>query len=114
MEMGSGEHIATASLAEAVAVDVIASVTDAGGGDCGPSCGSGGWIAAGIAALCFGSYGVPIKATLNIEVHPLALQSYKTIVLFLTSWFVVFAGEDQIKFTPWGILSGTFFERYNT
>ena len=102
--MSASDHAAT--LADAVTVGVISSVSDTQGDDCGPSCGAGGWIAAAIAALCFGTYGVPIKATLNIEVHPLVLQSYKTIVLFLTCWFVVFAGEDTIRFTRWGILSG--------
>jgi glucose uptake protein GlcU len=68
----------------------------------GDSC---GWIAAIIASLAYGSYGVPIKATLDIDVHPLVLQSYKTIVLFLSCWFVLAFGETA-KFTPYGLLSG--------
>ena len=120
--MNATEHgFSSGTIAETFTVGVISSVTDNSGGDSdsgndddgciGSLCGAGGWIAAGIAAVCFGSYGVPIKATLNVEVHPLVLQSYKSAILFLTCWFVVFAGED-IKFTPWGILSGTFSKRH--
>lgn len=72
------------------------------GEGCGDPC---GWIAAVIAALSYGSYGVPIKATLDIEVHPLVLQSYKTVVLFVLSWFVLLLGEEA-KWTGYGILSG--------
>jgi hypothetical protein len=69
---------------------------------CGESC---GFVLAAFAAISYGSYGVPIKATLDLDVHPLVLQSYKTIVLFMTSWFVLFLGEEA-KWTPHGLLSG--------
>eukprot|EP00526_Cylindrotheca_closterium_P030232 CAMPEP_0113643006 /NCGR_PEP_ID=MMETSP0017_2-20120614/22599_1 /TAXON_ID=2856 /ORGANISM="Cylindrotheca closterium" /LENGTH=54 /DNA_ID=CAMNT_0000554471 /DNA_START=25 /DNA_END=185 /DNA_ORIENTATION=+ /assembly_acc=CAM_ASM_000147 len=44
-------------------------------GFCDESC---GWIAAAIAALAYGTFGVPIRATKSIDVHPLVMQSYKT------------------------------------
>ena len=64
-----------------------------------------GWVAGIIAALSYGSFGVPIKQTRHIDVHPLVLQSYKTIVVFVSCWFVTFLDVD-IAFTGWGILSG--------
>lgn len=64
-----------------------------------------GWIAAPIAALSYGSFGVPIRGTKHIPVHPLMMQSYKTMVMFLTCWGVTFLGVD-IAFTKWGLLSG--------
>jgi hypothetical protein len=38
---------------------------------CGDQC---GWIASFFAALTYGSYGVPIKETKKMDVHPLVLQ----------------------------------------
>jgi glucose uptake protein GlcU len=64
-----------------------------------------GWIAAPIAALSYGSFGVPIRGTKHIPVHPLMMQSYKTLVMFFTCWAVTFLGVD-IAFTKWGLLSG--------
>ena len=60
-----------------------------------------------VACLSFGSFGVPIKgaAATRVDIDPLVMQSYKTIMCFLTSWIVVFLGEE-ITFTPWGIVSG--------
>ena len=58
---------------------------------CTDSC---GWVAAFLAVLSFGSFGVPIKTSVSVEVHPLVMQSYKTIVCFVTSWFVVLLGEE--------------------
>jgi hypothetical protein len=69
---------------------------------CTDSC---GWTAAFIAALAYGSFGVPVKATKHIDVHPLMLQSYKTLVVFVTCWFVTLLGV-QVGFTKWGLLSG--------
>lgn len=69
---------------------------------CGDQC---GWIASFFAALTYGSYGVPIKETKKMDVHPLVLQSYKTLVFFLTCWFVILLGV-QPRWTPWGVLSG--------
>lgn len=70
--------------------------------NCSDSC---GWVAAIIAAIAYGCFGVPIKETVHIDVHPLILQSYKTGTMFLCSWFVLAMGID-VSFTPWGILSG--------
>jgi hypothetical protein len=68
-----------------------------------------GWIAAITAVVSFGSFGVPIKLLGNVETqHPLVMQSYKTLVCFVTSWLVIFLGEE-IHFTSWGILSGLFW-----
>jgi glucose uptake protein GlcU len=64
-----------------------------------------GWIAAPIAALSYGSFGVPIRGTKHVPVHPLMMQSYKTTIMFITCWAVVFLGVD-IGFTKWGLLSG--------
>eukprot|EP00934_Nitzschia_sp_Nitz4_P004285 Nitzschia sp. Nitz4//scaffold33_size148984//5131//8657//NITZ4_002909-RA/size148984-augustus-gene-0.251-mRNA-1//1//CDS//3329548370//4275//frame0 len=64
-----------------------------------------GWMAALVAALAYGSFGVPVKATKHIDVHPLVLQSYKTLVVFIMSWGVIFFGVE-VGFTKWGILSG--------
>lgn len=52
---------------------------------------------------------MPIKFISNVKnVDPLVMQTYKSIVLFLTCWLVIPLGEP-FKFTPWGILSGLFF-----
>lgn len=69
---------------------------------CDDSC---GWVAAFVAALAYGSFGVPIKATVKIDVHPLVFQSYKTGVMFLMSWGVMLLGVSP-SWTPWGLLSG--------
>jgi glucose uptake protein GlcU len=69
---------------------------------CTDSC---GWTAGIIGALAYGSFGVPIKETKDIDVHPLVLQSYKTFVMFMTCWGVVFLDVD-VAFTKWGLLSG--------
>eukprot|EP00523_Entomoneis_sp_CCMP467_P011556 CAMPEP_0168719614 /NCGR_PEP_ID=MMETSP0724-20121128/1129_1 /TAXON_ID=265536 /ORGANISM="Amphiprora sp., Strain CCMP467" /LENGTH=471 /DNA_ID=CAMNT_0008766173 /DNA_START=533 /DNA_END=1948 /DNA_ORIENTATION=- len=42
------------------------------------------------------------------EVNFLVMQSYKTLVCFLTCWLVVFLGEE-IRFSYWGIVSGLFW-----
>jgi hypothetical protein len=69
---------------------------------CDDSC---GWVAAVISALAYGSYGVPIKATSKVDVHPLVFQSYKTCVMFIMSWGVLLLGVSP-SWTPWGVLSG--------
>ena len=73
-----------------------------GGEGCGDPC---GWMAAALAALSYGSYGVPIKATLDIDVHPLVLQTYKTFALFSLSWIVLLLGE-KAKWSEYGIFAG--------
>lgn len=70
--------------------------------NCSDSC---GWTAGIIAAIAYGCFGVPIKETAHIDVHPLILQSYKTGTMSVCCWFVLAMGVD-ISFTPWGILSG--------
>jgi hypothetical protein len=60
--------------------------------------------------LAFGSFGVPIKSRVAtaLDIDPLVMQTYKTIVCFLTSWIVLGFGEE-LHFTPWGIVSGLFW-----
>jgi len=72
---------------------------------CSESC---GWISGIIAAFAFGSFGVPIRSTSHLGVDPLVMQTYKSVVCFLTCWLVVLLGEP-IRFTPWGIVSGMFW-----
>jgi glucose uptake protein GlcU len=64
-----------------------------------------GWISAAIAAICAGSWAAPIKSVADFDVHPLVMQSYKTMVLFSTCWLVLFMGEEA-RWTPYGLLSG--------
>ena len=72
---------------------------------CGEGC---GFIAAVLAAVCWGTFGVPIKTNVNVDVNFFVMQSYKTLVCFLTCWFVILLGEE-VRFTPWGIVSGLFW-----
>jgi len=72
---------------------------------CSETC---GWISGLIAALSFGSFGVPIRSTSNLNIDPLVLQTYKSVVCFLTCWLVILLGEP-VRFTPWGIISGIFW-----
>lgn len=72
------------------------------------SCGDGcGWLAACMAIVAWGSFGVPIKHT-SVDLHPLVMQSYKTIVCFSTSWLVILLGEE-VRWSSWGIVSGLFW-----
>jgi len=73
--------------------------------NCSESC---GWLVGFIAVLSFGSFGVPIRSTCNLNVDPLVLQSYKSLVCFLTCWLVIPLGESA-RFTSWGIISGIFW-----
>ena len=76
-------------------------------GQCTESC---GWVAAVVAALAWGSFGVPIKGekATQLNIDPLVMQSYKVAMCFLTGWLVVPLGEP-FSFTPWGIVSGIFW-----
>lgn len=65
-----------------------------------------GWIATFIATVCYGSYGVPIKETLDINVHPFIMQSYKTVTMFVMVWFVPTLFGIDPQFTYWGLVSG--------
>ncbi|KAL7437777.1 hypothetical protein ACHAXH_008819 [Discostella pseudostelligera] len=69
-----------------------------------------GWLAALVGAIGFGSFAVPIKgnAANSVDIDPLVMQSYKSLMCFLTSWLVVLLGQD-ITFTWWGIVSGLFW-----
>ena len=72
---------------------------------CSETC---GWIAGIIAALSFGTFGVPIKSTKGrIKVDPLVMQSYKSLLCFVTCWLVIPLGEP-FKFSPWGIGKNNF------
>uniref|UniRef100_A0A6U0QYS8 EamA domain-containing protein n=1 Tax=Eucampia antarctica TaxID=49252 RepID=A0A6U0QYS8_9STRA len=75
--------------------------------ECSNSC---GLIAAFISALCIGSFGVPLKsdACIKMNADPLIMQTYKTFMLFSTSWLVLLFGVP-LQFTPFGILSGLFW-----
>jgi len=75
--------------------------------NCSDSC---GWFIGALAALSFGSFGVPIKHVKRskLVIDPFVMQTYKSIVCFATCWFVVFLGVE-VKFTPWGIIGGLFW-----
>ncbi|GMH68793.1 hypothetical protein TrLO_g1824 [Triparma laevis f. longispina] len=83
-----------------------------------------GYIAALIATLSFGSFAVPVKLPqiIPLNVHPLAFQSYKTLMCVCTAWLCfivpVYNDEDEswsfvtlasLEYTPWGIISGLFW-----
>jgi glucose uptake protein GlcU len=76
----------------------------AGGLQCNEAC---GFIAAFIGALCYGTYGVPLKLTAKhgLDCHPLVLQTYKTAIFFVLSWNVLIF-EPGVRWTPYGILGG--------
>lgn len=69
---------------------------------CGDEC---GWVAGIIAAVAYGSFGVPIRSTKDLDVHPLVLQSYKTVTMFVLSWLVLCLGVAP-RWTAWGLVSG--------
>lgn len=71
-----------------------------------------GWMAAAVAALCYGTYGVPIKSTVGglVDVHPLVMQSYKTLAMAVISPLIVTViFRLPLRFTPWGLVSGTLW-----
>jgi glucose uptake protein GlcU len=67
-----------------------------------------GWAAALVAVFAWGTFGVPLKCNVNVEVNFFVMQSYKTLVCFATCWLVIFLGEP-IRWSPWGIVSGMFW-----
>lgn len=76
-----------------------------------------GYLAAVGAIIAWGSFGVPLKyakmqpktgGAPPPEVNFFVMQSYKTLVCFMTCWLVVFLGEE-IRFSYWGIVSGLFW-----
>lgn len=74
---------------------------------CSEWCGYGAAITA---AICLGSFGVPVKSEVvsRLDVDPLVMQTYKTAMCFLTSWLIIPMGEP-LQFTKWGIVSGLFW-----
>jgi glucose uptake protein GlcU len=73
-----------------------------------------GWMAALVSMVSFGSFGVPIRSTRSLQVHPLVMQSFKTIVCFLTcGWVLVaFPAAEPVPLSStikWGLLSGVFW-----
>jgi hypothetical protein len=70
-----------------------------------------GWIGALTSCLCFGSFAVPVRShtARSLHIDPLVFQSYKTILCFLTSWIFVYILDQPITFTPWGIVSASFW-----
>lgn len=74
---------------------------------CSETC---GYAAAITAAICLGSFGVPVKSEVvsRLDVDPLVMQTYKTMMCFLTSWLIIPMGEP-LRFTKWGIVSGLFW-----
>jgi len=69
-----------------------------------------GWFAAFVGTIGFGSFAVPIKgeAATSVDIDPLVMQSYKSLMCFLTSWLVVLLGQ-KVTFTWWGLVSGLFW-----
>jgi glucose uptake protein GlcU len=69
-----------------------------------------GWFAAFVGAIGFGSFAVPIKGdtATKVDIDPLVMQSYKSLMCFLTSWLVILLGQ-QVTFTWWGVVSGIFW-----
>jgi hypothetical protein len=72
---------------------------------CGDGC---GWTAAIMCVLAFGSFGVPVKTSVKVEVDPFILQSYKTMVCWITSFGVILLGEE-LRWSNWGLASGLFW-----
>mmetsp|Transcript_25364 Transcript_25364/g.59383 ORF Transcript_25364/g.59383 Transcript_25364/m.59383 type:complete len:448 (-) Transcript_25364:1477-2820(-) len=75
------------------------------------TCESCGWIAAFVAMLAFGTFGVPVKSKVakELDIDPLVMQSYKTGMCFLTSWLFLLIRGEAVTFTPWGIVSAIFW-----
>lgn len=69
-----------------------------------------GWFAAFVGTIGFGSFAVPIKgdAANSVDIDPLVMQSYKSMMCFLTSWLVILLGQ-KVTFTWWGLVSGLFW-----
>ena len=86
-----------------------------------------GYVCAFISTVCFGSFAVPVKLpyVLPLDVHPLAFQTYKTLMCLATAWLSLVIpvydgdgddGDDDgnwtvvgFQYTPWGIVSGMFW-----
>ena len=83
-----------------------------------------GYVCALISTVCFGSFAVPVKlpSVVPLDVHPLAFQTYKTLMCCATSWISLVVpvyseggGDEEewslvsFQYTPWGIVSGMFW-----
>jgi len=75
------------------------------------SCSVGcGWIGGLIGCVGLGSFGVPLKGEATNKVddgkgaHMLVLQTYKSVMVFITSGLLLLLGES-FHFTPMGIIS---------
>jgi hypothetical protein len=64
-----------------------------------------GWVAGVVAALAYGSFGVPVRHTKHIDVHPLVLQTFKSCTMFVLAWGVMLL-DVRPAWTWWGLLSG--------
>ena len=73
--------------------------------ECTENC---GWVAAVAAVIAWGSFGVPLKTTAKVEVNFFVMQSYKTLICFLTCWLVLLLGVE-LRWSNWGIASGLFW-----
>eukprot|EP00568_Trieres_chinensis_P019933 CAMPEP_0183326646 /NCGR_PEP_ID=MMETSP0160_2-20130417/82779_1 /TAXON_ID=2839 ORGANISM="Odontella Sinensis, Strain Grunow 1884" /NCGR_SAMPLE_ID=MMETSP0160_2 /ASSEMBLY_ACC=CAM_ASM_000250 /LENGTH=399 /DNA_ID=CAMNT_0025494679 /DNA_START=72 /DNA_END=1271 /DNA_ORIENTATION=- len=49
------------------------------------------------------------EASTRVDVDPLVFQSYKTFMVFATSWLLAAFGVIKPSFTPWGIVSAAFW-----
>lgn len=69
-----------------------------------------GWVAALVAVIGFGSFGVPVKsdAANKVNIDPFVMQTYKSTMCFVLSFTVLWFGVE-FSFTPWAILSGLFW-----
>mmetsp|Transcript_7139 Transcript_7139/g.10219 ORF Transcript_7139/g.10219 Transcript_7139/m.10219 type:complete len:467 (-) Transcript_7139:90-1490(-) len=72
---------------------------------------AGGYLAAMVSCLAFGSFSVPMKseAVRAVDVDPLVFQTYKTALCMISSFSVLFLGVEHLRFTPLGLLSGFFW-----
>ena len=73
--------------------------------ECTDNC---GWAAAVVAVIAWGSFGAPLKTTAKVEVNFFVMQTYKTVICFLTCWLVLPLGVDM-RWSNWGIVSGLFW-----
>jgi glucose uptake protein GlcU len=73
--------------------------------ECTENC---GWVAAIVAVIAWGSFGAPLKTSAKVEVNFFVMQTYKTVICFITCWFVLLLGVD-LRWSNWGIASGLFW-----
>lgn len=67
-------------------------------------------MAAFFAVVSWGSFGVPIRGiSSTLDVSPLVLQGYKTLVCFATSFLFVWILGEPLVWSWYGLLSGLFW-----